>query len=200
MTTLTPAPSDLAVQISHWVSFYSLITGIAATLVGLLFVAVSLHLDAFTQKRENDARLAAEQTLTNFSTLLVIGLVFNIPGVDAPGLGLTFVLLGAGILIRVGSIVIRYVRQDWLSHGKPHPALGRAYLSFVTRRIVYPALTYGILVVSGQQLLQASTQGLILLAVVAFFLIVGSLLNTWSLLIDLSRYNLHQNQSSQSSP
>jgi hypothetical protein len=188
MTTILP---DLTTQIGHWAGFYGLIATASATLVGLLFIAVSLHLDILSNKQDSEARLAAEQTLSSFSALLVIGLIFNIPSIDSDGLGSTMVFLAAAGLIRVGILVVWHIKNDWLDRNR-RPVIGRDYAFFLLRRIVYPTVTYAILALAGSQFLVGNTGGLNTLIYVDFTMLSGSLLNAWSLLIDLSHFRIRR--------
>jgi modulator of FtsH protease len=61
-----------------WASFALAITAAAATLAGLLFVAVSINLQRILSFKNLPARAA--QTLILFTTPLIVGLFLVVPG------------------------------------------------------------------------------------------------------------------------
>ena len=81
--------NPFAEAISRWAGFYSLVGAASATLAGLLFVAVSLHIDVMSQPDSAaETRAIAQQTLTNFVYLVSISLVFLIPNAVPTAVGL----------------------------------------------------------------------------------------------------------------
>ncbi len=77
-----------------WQIFYVTIAGVAATLSGLLFVAISINKDVFSNGNFYYKRLA-RLTLANFFYLLVISLVSIFPGQSPYGIGITIVIMCA---------------------------------------------------------------------------------------------------------
>src|SRR5437899_11480758 len=72
---LRPVPYDVIVQ--RWHDFYIVAGTAAATLVGLLFVGLSLHLRAVLSRSE--VRSLARVTLANFGLVLFVSLFMVIP-------------------------------------------------------------------------------------------------------------------------
>ena len=71
--------SDFAAEVVQWQSAYILIGGMAATLTGLLFVAVSINLRTIITRANN----AATRTLIQFLLIIELSIVFQIPGQSA---------------------------------------------------------------------------------------------------------------------
>ncbi len=86
-----------------WHEFYLLAGTAAVTLVGLLFVALSMHLDVLIHESKAHILAHARSTLLNFSYVLVISLGVLIPNQSAMQLG---VLLGVSSLV-VGTVALR---------------------------------------------------------------------------------------------
>jgi hypothetical protein len=80
--------------VEGWHDFYLMVGTAAATLVGLLFVSLSLNVDMITREENADLRVLAAQTFTSFISVLMFAVLFLIPRQEPQGLGLP--LLGIG--------------------------------------------------------------------------------------------------------
>src|SRR5690349_13241119 len=102
--------------VAEWQTFYFALGTAAATLTGLLFVAVSLHLDQFAGKDRPDLQRVAYKTLVGFVNLLFISLYFLIPHLTPLGLSLTLILtsvIAGGLLGRQVPLDRAEIRRDW---------------------------------------------------------------------------------------
>ncbi len=86
-----------AYQAQSWQVFYAAVVGAAATLTGLLFVALSLNLRAILQEAAHRAR----ETFGGLVGLLVLALVVLIPGQSFLWLG-TELIVGSLIYLAYG--------------------------------------------------------------------------------------------------
>jgi hypothetical protein len=77
----------------EWDTFAVVVGGSAGALVGLLFVAISIH--AARMAASPDLRGRAAQTLVIFAALLLIALLLAIPEQSERVLGAEFLLLAA---------------------------------------------------------------------------------------------------------
>jgi hypothetical protein len=77
----------------EWDTFAVVVGGAAGALVGLLFVAISIH--AARMAASPDLRGRAAQTLVIFAALLLIALLLAIPEQSQRVLGAEFLLLSA---------------------------------------------------------------------------------------------------------
>jgi len=86
-----------------WSGFYATIAAASATLLGLLFVAVSINAESLGPGHEDSRRLA-EQGFQNYSTVLLVALVATFPGMSFETFGLVAismtVVAGIWVLIR----------------------------------------------------------------------------------------------------
>lgn len=166
-------------QVAGWHDFYIVAGAASATLVGLLFVGLSLHLQIVVSALE--VRSLARVTLANFGAVLVVALFMVIPqGPSAAGSQ----LVGAGVvsLVVAAPSLVGAVRSgDWSFDMR---LIQRVR---VMLRFGFSALGYLAIVVAGILLLASSLSpafGLLLVTIVA--LLVISLRNTWDLLVTVA--------------
>ena len=106
--------------IQDWAAFYAALSAIAATLLGLLFVSVSLRLNLFRDATVQDVRDFAALVFGQYLALVLIGLFALIPHPHPATLGLPVLLLGVlgvGWSTRIGWEYARLNQapgtQDW---------------------------------------------------------------------------------------
>ncbi len=108
-------------QLGEWTGFYALMGGAAATLLGLLFVAVSLRLDIFRRREVADVRLFAGYTLAVFLMAGAVAVLALAPHENPRRLGMMLFALGvAGLLAQVGIVRV------WLRLNRHAPDRGPA--------------------------------------------------------------------------
>jgi hypothetical protein len=96
-----------------WHDFYLTMGTASASLIGLLFVALSLNLDAVMGESRDHVRAFAEQAFNSFSTVLLIAVCFLIPQHTADDLGVVYVVLA----IIGGYRMLRRARTVWRAEG-----------------------------------------------------------------------------------
>jgi hypothetical protein len=162
---------NFAQAIEQWHDFYiSLITA-SATLLGLLFIGISLNPQRMTG--ESDYRSTAVQTFSSFVYTLMIAFLFVIPDQTPLGVGIPLLFLGGfGLLqtIQNASGAFRNQTQLW-SRRRIISRFGWPLVSFIGQIVI--ALT----VISGL------TNGLYWLVPVVLVLVGSSCGNAWQLLI-----------------
>ena len=82
-----------------WHDFYATAGGASAALVGLLFVGVSIHLDAVVSRP--DVRATARGAFQSLIAVLIVALVSLVPQIDPQSLG--WALVGLGTVGMVGA-------------------------------------------------------------------------------------------------
>ena len=111
---------EFALAIERWTDFYVLVGSAAFTLLGLIFVAVSINLDLIAKPtKSEDLTAFSSQIYLNFLAITLISLVFMIPRQNSYGLGipllLIFSLLAAlSPLIAQGMLLFLVVISMWL--------------------------------------------------------------------------------------
>jgi hypothetical protein len=161
--------------VDGWHDFYILIGTAAATLVGLLFVSLSLNADVIIRKTNIDLRVLAAQTFTSFICVLMFAVIFLIPRQGPQGLGLPLVGIDCIGLYTTARRFVEMRRNRSRTWGK-----GR-----LTRRFVIPALCFMTLMIIAVLVLLGRTGGLYWLVPVMIMLIWGASLNAWDLLLRL---------------
>lgn len=165
--------------VSGWHDFYIVAGTAAATLVGLLFVGLSLHLRIVVTAVE--VKSLARVTLANFGAVLIVALFMVIPqGASAAGSQ----LIGAGVisLVVAAPSLVGAVRAGSWSFEMSLVQRVRVLLRFGLS-----AIGYLVIIVAGILLLASSFSAafnLLLITVIA--LLVISLRNTWDLLVTVA--------------
>ncbi len=165
---------------ADWSSFYLAIAAAAATLLGLLFIAVQFNIETLASDPSNRWRAVARSTFTFYVVLSLLPLVFLIPN-----LGNAF--YGYALLIAIVSGAVRAVLA-WLP-------VWRSILHKRGERIwetlwllVGPLLAYANLARSGFDLLNnyplSQVQENIAFTLIGLFTI--ALRNSWNLLVEVT--------------
>jgi hypothetical protein len=170
---------EFASTLVAWNNFFTAVAGIAATLVGLLFVALGLNPRIMTDVGPTGLRVWAGQTFHSFIVLLVLGLVGLIPDDGGETLAITMVILGVQGIVRIATDMIR-VRGDESHEWGSWAALTR----FVT-----PALAYLFLLWSARGVWFEDADSLYWLITIVFLLMIGALASCWELLKAVGNLN-----------
>ena len=84
---------DFPELIKEWETFYLMVGTAAATLIGLLFVAVSINIDNFHRKTSTDLHHFAALTFNCFFYTLLMAILFLVPGLSSLELGIPLLFL-----------------------------------------------------------------------------------------------------------
>jgi hypothetical protein len=169
--------SDQA-ELAGWHDFYILAGTAAATLVGLLFVGLSLHLQIVVTTSE--VRSLARVTLANFGAVVFMALFMVIPeGASSAGLQ----LIGVGIVsfVVAGPSLVGAVRPGQWTFEMSAMQRARVALRFGLSGLGYTAV-----IVAGVLLLSSVSAALTVLLITTVVLLVVSLRNTWDLLVTVA--------------
>lgn len=101
--------SSLAIVLREWHDFYLLVGTASATLVGLMFVAVSIGTTIFNESRSAAVRAFITPTVTHFVAVLFTCLVVTMPSHTWTTLS---ILLGAGAIagaVYSGRVVVQMI-------------------------------------------------------------------------------------------
>jgi hypothetical protein len=181
----TPLASQLAPvtpeAIERWHDFYLLAGTAAVTLVGLLFVALSFHLETLLQAEKAHLLATARMAFTSFLYVMLLSLAFLSPGLHPRMLGMfllvfSVVLLGYAIWILIG----RRGRTD------PHER-------FLRRRFTSTGFVAGVAIVTAWQVLRAPrTVLLVNMAFIVAIMLINAATISWDLLVQVGRLKLRQ--------
>ncbi len=162
-------------ELSGWHDFYLLAGTASATLVGLLFVGLSLHLRIVVTTSE--VRSLARVTLANFGAVLFVAIFMVIPE-DRSTAGLQ--IIGAGLVslgVAAPSLIAAARRRDWSFQMSPMQRVR------VVMRFGVSGVTYLAIIVAGILLLLSRDSAFSWLLIATVVLLVVSLRNTWDLLV-----------------
>jgi hypothetical protein len=161
--------------VNGWHDFYIMVGTAAATLVGLLFVSLSLNADAIAHPLNADLRALAEQTFSTFLYILSFAIVFLIPNQEPLGLGLP--------LLFIGGFGLYSTIRHFLRTRPAHPRVwGRGNIA---RRFIMPLISFVVLILIAISVLLGKTGGLYWLIPVMIAFIVAATINAWDLLLRL---------------
>ena len=158
-----------------WHDFYMIAGAAAASLVGLLFVGLSLHLRVVVARPE--VKSLARVTLSGFSVTLVLALFMVIPrGNDVASIGWELVGIGAVGLLLIVPNVVSGMRSEYhtLSFQRLLWRFGSSVVSML-----------GVITVGGLLAAGDYQDGFGWLSGVAIFLLLTSLRNSWDLLVSV---------------
>ena len=99
-------------SIDSWRDFYMLTGSASATLVGLIFVAVTLHIDVIAEaKKSSDIRMLAEEIFINFLMILSFAFIFTVPSDTPSGIGYPLLILGTIQIVHTAALWLRFLRS-----------------------------------------------------------------------------------------
>lgn len=93
--------SDVSASLAKWEAFYGSVAGVSATLVGLLFVAVSINPRIANSRTRAGLSTWASQTFQSFSAMLLLALITQIPDGSGRTLIIGVAIIGAQGLARL---------------------------------------------------------------------------------------------------
>jgi hypothetical protein len=162
-----------------WHDFYVITGTAAASLVGLLFVGLSLHLRIVVSRP--DVQALARMTLTSFGLTLVISLFMVIPEDQPAATG--WQLVGSGI---AACVINASSFTAGLRSRRRTISIRRLLLRFGLSTLAY----VGVIATGGLFVAGAYRSGLGWLVGVAVVLLLVSLRNTWDLLVSVGAATL----------
>jgi len=110
MPTLLPANFDEYVL--QWQPFFTTVAAVSATLVGLLFVSLSLNRDKLAANSSGALLRVARRTFSDFLLVLLIALFFLIPNQGRHPLSLELIMLALFRLKWLATQIISAFRGD----------------------------------------------------------------------------------------
>jgi hypothetical protein len=159
-------------DVQDWVAFATVAGAAAASLTGLLFVAVSIRIDVIGPSPE--LRNRAAQTLLLFGTIVIISIVLAIPDQAYGPLGAE--LIAVGVMAGAGMLALdRRARSG-------ADASGGQTIARVLDAVAPNAVTSVLVLVSGALIAAGVHAGLYVLVVPVIAALVGGVASAWLLL------------------
>jgi hypothetical protein len=168
--------------VSGWHDFYILAGTAAATLVGLLFVGLSLHLRVVITSSE--VRSLARVTLANFGAVLFVALFMVIPENQSTA-ALQLIASGVASLVIIAPSLVSAVQSRGGTLDMRRRDRARLVLRFGLSGV-----SYLVIIIAGVQLQSSLSSAFIWLVVAIIVLLIISLRNTWDLLVTVGDFTL----------
>jgi hypothetical protein len=165
---------DLALGLEHWHEFFILAGTAGATLLGLLFVSVSLKTDVIMRSSEKHLRAQAMSAFESYLFVLVLSLFMLVPVARPRFIGMMLLALGVvGAARSVGHVV---------TAGRGATSTG---LRLLRRRLILPVLAHGIIIWTGyEQFSGVSDPGFNPLVAILWLLITATR-SAWDLMVEV---------------
>ena len=158
--------------IKEWETFYLMVGTAAATLIGLLFVAVSIHIENFHRKTSTDLHYFAALIFNCFFYVLLMAILFLVPRLSLLELGIPLLLLSG---LGIANMLIQKTRVKKIQAKRQNRQIANRFN-------VPIACLVGLLIVSIGTMFQItlSLYGVIL---VIILLLASASQNEWALLV-----------------
>jgi hypothetical protein len=169
------AISSFAAAAVPWQNFYILTGTAAATLVGLMFVAVTFGASLVTPESADSARAFLDPTFNHFVHVLLTACLMEIPTMTATLLGVLLLCLGA---LRASRLFWVY-RRMMEAHRVHHDIELSDWLSGV----VFPLFCYLLLAATGGGFLAGYAVAFNGLAIVSIAILLIGILGAWETLV-----------------
>jgi hypothetical protein len=164
---------SFSAAVGEWNDFYTFLGTSSATLLGLLFVALSLRLNIFHQRNVADVRDFAFQTFADFVFVVLISVLFLIPNQSKPGVALPLASMAV-----VGIAWMAYLaRESVIVNEPPATVFGWQWTYYLGLAVLHLAMLIVAVV-----LWTGHTGALYWLAAIAAGLLATAVLNAWILL------------------
>jgi hypothetical protein len=171
MAPLDPLPAALA----PWQNFYLLVGTAAATLTGLMFIAVTFGSSLVTRETEQMSRAFLDPTYEHFGQVLLTACVMTVPVLTSSVL--------AALLIVAGLLRLRSLRRIFGHYREAHRRSGDVELSDWVMSMVVPGLCHFGLVLTGVAFALGVRGAVVSLAVVTLVLLALGIQAAWELFV-----------------
>ena len=159
-----------------WNQFYEMIGGAAATLLGLLFVSVSLNAETILGAEHKHSRRLAEQAFQNYLAVLVVSLLVVMPGITSVSLGYTLIWVCASWCVWAAVRMGQAARQIQAGGSRIGPL----------RRYVTTLAGFGLLIYAAYLMVSGSHDYTGYIAPGVMLLLISATIVSWDLLIKLA--------------
>jgi len=160
-----------------WLGFYAVTAGAAATLTGLMFVAVSVNVAAILGDAQGNSRRLAEQAFQNYLAVLLVSLLAMFPSMSLAELGFVTLCVTAAWAIWV-------LVRAYLALTRPYSSGSRLHS---LRRQTSSLIGFGMLIFAALRMALNIGDSRNLFAVATIILLFSAAAVSWELLIRISK-------------
>ena len=159
---------------AHWHEFFLMAGTAAVTLAGLLFVAISIHVDVLVHESRQHLLSLARLILFSYVGIMVLSLMMLVPVIPMRFTAIQLILVTLPLI----AWTVRLSRQR---AGAEHAEFSRAVLR---RRALMPLLGYGLILLTGTMMLVTRVPEFFYWIVGAVCLLLGNATGaSWDLLV-----------------
>ena len=164
--------------VDHWHEFYLMAGTAAVTLAGLLFVALSLHLDRLVEESHEHLLALARVTLLSFTFVLMVSMFMLVPAHSRRQTAIQLAVMGvAGLLF-----TFRLTRA-----ARHHDEAGFSR-SQIRKRLMFPTIGYILILVTAAGVF-AGVPEMLFIMVGSMTMILGNAAGTsWELLVQIAKH------------
>src|SRR4051812_47482462 len=174
---MSPIPAFAAVA-ATWQNFHLLVGTAAATLIGLMFVAVTFGAGLVREESTTSARAFLDPPFTHFVTVLFIACLSLVPSMGTTLLGVT--LLVVATLRTVALVGVRRRMRE------AHERYNDVELSDWLLGVIVPAMCYAGLIATGAAFVANREAAFSGLAIVIVTVLLLGIFGAWELVIWLA--------------
>lgn len=157
-------------SLTRWQPFFAAVAGATATLVGLLFVSLSINREKITAAENRHLLRLAQRSFGDYLFAMFIALLFLVPNHETYGLAGPLFILAAvrgWFLIRALARAIKEQASTWGGW----------------REQIFSVLSWLGLIVAGVEIYRGQILATFILVPVISLLLVNASMNAWALLI-----------------
>ena len=162
--------------VESWHEFYLMAGTAAVTLAGLLFVAISLHVEALVHESREHLLGLARVTLFSFVFVLMVALMMLVPHQGMRPRGASLAAIGVAFF----AVTFRQLRSRGVDHADFSGRLFR-------RRLWAPMVGYAGTAAVGVMLLRGRAEALYYLIAITCLLLGNAAGTSWDLLVRVAR-------------
>lgn len=165
--------NELHLLLERWANFYLITSAAAATLIGLLFVVITLAAERMPLEDTSKIHIYLTPTVVFFGSVLEVAALLTFPNHTRLTATLCICLAGVVGLVYSGSLLIGGVKKSYYER------------SDLIAYVVVPFAAYGLLVLGGVLLLHHPQRGLTFVAVSMLSLLTLGIRNSWEIAITI---------------
>jgi hypothetical protein len=164
--------------IESWHEFFLMAGTAAVTLAGLLFVALSLHIEALIHEEREHLLALARATLFSFTMVLVLSLMMLVPLQRQRLVAFELMVVG-------GNFILLTLRQLRWKPKKEHAGFSAGLMR---RRMIFPMVAYSLVLFSGLMLFLTGLPEWMYFVIGAVCMVLGNAAGTsWDLLVRVAQ-------------
>jgi hypothetical protein len=176
----------MVAQLEHWHDFYILVGTAGATLLGLLFIAVSLGAGFLSDEKTAPTRAFYSPVVVHFASVLFISAIALVPSHRS-----TYFAALIGACAVAGFVVSLYVTVQLLSHDWTR--YKQDHLSYA----LLPAIAYLVLLIAAAMIWTENELALDFLSGALLLLLLINIRNAWDLMLSMVRHQTARAQKKQ---